>query len=275
MSPVEPIVLVAHGSRDPRAVTATRALARQVGRLGGGAVVRAGYLDHTDPRPEAVLAALQRRGHRRAALVPLLLTDAFHGRVDLPAVVAQARAAGLRIPVRLTPVLGCAGSTVDGLLLAALERRLAEAAPAGFDALVLAAAGTRNVAARESVARVTQLLGRRHGVPALTAYASAAPPTAGEAVLRLRAAGARRVAVAAYFLAPGRLYESVAVTAAAAGSIAVAQPLSDAPELARLVLDRVAAGRPGVVTSGVTVTSGTTVAPGVTGGRRSLAVTLG
>jgi sirohydrochlorin ferrochelatase len=58
------------------------------------------------------------------------------------------------------------------------------------------------------------------------------------AVERLRAGGARSVAVAAYFLAPGRLYESAVASARAAGAIAVAAPLAEAPEIARLVLTR-------------------------------------
>ncbi|MFD1325725.1 CbiX/SirB N-terminal domain-containing protein, partial [Micromonospora sonneratiae] len=81
------------------------------------------------------------------------------------------------------------------------------------------------------------------GLPCLAGYASAASPTVDEAVARLRAAGARRVAVAAYFLAPGRLYESAAEAGREAGAVAVATPLAGVPELARLVLARVDAAR--------------------------------
>jgi hypothetical protein len=64
-------------------------------------------------------------------------------------------------------------------------------------------------------------------------------------VTRLRSAGASNVAVAAYFLAPGRLYDAATRSALDAGAVGVAAPLSDARELARLVLTRVdaAAGR--------------------------------
>ncbi|MBM0280159.1 cobalamin biosynthesis protein CbiX, partial [Micromonospora sp. STR1s_6] len=68
---------------------------------------------------------------------------------------------------------------------------------------------------------------------------SAAPPAAGVAVARLRAAGARRVAVSAYFLAPGLFHDAVTEAARAAGAVAVAGPLTDAPELVELVLRRV------------------------------------
>jgi sirohydrochlorin ferrochelatase len=59
------------------------------------------------------------------------------------------------------------------------------------------------------------------------------------AVSRLRVSGARRVAVAAYFLAPGLFHDAVTEAARAAGAVAVAAPLTDAPELVELVLRRV------------------------------------
>ncbi|MEV1285667.1 CbiX/SirB N-terminal domain-containing protein [Micromonospora sp. NPDC049679] len=244
-----PIVLVAHGSRDPRAAAATRALVRAVAAARPGVEVRASYLDHTLPRPAQVLGALESAGHQRATLVPLLLTEAFHGRVDIPGAVAAARADGLRMPVVVSDVLGPrVGGEVDALLLAGLRRRLC-AAGAGFDAVVLAAAGTRDPAARRTVEHAAAALGASLGLPCRVAYASAAPPTAGEAVAELRRRGARRVGMATYFLAPGLLYEAAAASARAAGAVAVADPLEGAPEIAELVLARVAATEPWVTVS--------------------------
>ncbi|QLQ40179.2 sirohydrochlorin chelatase [Micromonospora robiginosa] len=233
-----PVVLVAHGSRDPRAAEATRALARAVAVTCPGRPVLPSWLDHTDPGPADVLRRLADAGHSRAVLVPLLLTAAYHRKVDIPAAVA---AAGAGLDVRVTEVLGPTGGVVDGRLLGALRRRLAEAAGADADAVVLAAAGTRDPGARASVGRVASALGAGLGVPCRVSYASAAPPEVGAAVARLRAAGARRVAVAAYFLAPGRFHDGVRAAARAAGAVAVADPLTDLPELADLVRQRVTA----------------------------------
>lgn len=237
------VILVAHGSRDPRAATATRALAGAVAAACPQWDVHASFLDHSLPRPVQVLAALEATGRRRAVLVPLLLTAAYHGRVDVPAEAAAARAAGLRIDVDIAEVLGPVDGWVDPLLLGGLTRRLAEAVPGvgGCDAVVLAAAGTRDSAARATVGRAAASLGAHLGVPCTVAYASAAPPAAGAAVQRLRAAGATRVGLAAYFLAPGLLYDATVASACAAGVVAAAAPLSDAPELVTLVRSRVAA----------------------------------
>jgi sirohydrochlorin ferrochelatase len=225
------VVLVAHGSRDPRAAAATRALTRAVALARPDWDVRDSYLDHSLPRPAQVLTGCT---HSRAVLVPLLLTNAYHGRVDVPGEVAAARAAGARLEVDVADVLG----PVSPLLIDGLIRRL----PAtDLNAVVLAAAGTRDAAARRTVEEAAAALGARLGVPSAVAYASAAPPTAGEAVTRLRAAGAVRVGVAAYFLAPGLLYDAAVSWALSAGAVAVAEPLVDAPELVRLVESRVLA----------------------------------
>jgi sirohydrochlorin ferrochelatase len=221
------VVLVAHGSRDPRAAAATSALARAVRVARPDWDVYASYLDHAGPRPLDVLASL---GRRRAVVVPLLLTAAYHGRVDVPAVLEAARA--LPVDASLADVLG----PVSPLLLDALVRRLGDP---GLDAVVLAAAGTRDAAARATVEEAAAALGARLGVPSGVAYASAAPPTAGAAVERLQALGARRVAVASYFLAPGLLHDIAVESALAAGAVAVAPPMTDAPELVRLVEARV------------------------------------
>ena len=272
-TPDQPVVLVAHGSRDPRAAAATRALARAVAAARPGLPVLTSYLDHTDPSPGQVLRGLQEAGYRSAVVVPLLLTAAYHQRVDIPGAISAARSEGLRMPVAVADVLGppttggsptsagtsasagspaIAGSPaaadeggasrVDELLLAGLRRRLAEAVW-DADALVLAAAGTRDDLARRTVDEVALALGSSLGVPCLAAYASAAQPDPGVAVARLRDGGARRVAVAAYFLAPGRLYEVAAGSARRAGAVAVAAPLWAAPELATLVLRRAEAAR--------------------------------
>ncbi|WIM95701.1 CbiX/SirB N-terminal domain-containing protein [Actinoplanes oblitus] len=255
------VVLVAHGSRDPRAAASTEALARAVRRARPGGVVRAAYLDHAGPRPLDVLGSL---GGGRAVLVPLLLTEAYHGRVDLPAVVASAAdlpvevtmagvlgprrvavpAAGVSlalpsagIPGALPPA-GVRGARMPRLLLEALTRRL----PVDdYDAVVLAAAGTRDAVARETVGHAAEALGQRLRVPSAVSYASGVGPRAGEAVRALRAAGARRVVVAGYFLAPGLLYDQAAESARDAGAAGVAEPLGDAPELVGLIAERVAA----------------------------------
>ncbi|MFI5931645.1 sirohydrochlorin chelatase [Actinoplanes sp. NPDC051494] len=230
------VVLVAHGSRDPRAAQATEALARAVGAAHPAWDVRASYLDHSVPRPRQVLATLDTQGHHRAIMVPLLLTAAYHGRVDVPAEITAARADGVHLDVTLTDVLGPVDGVVPPLLIEGLLTRLG---PFDGDALVLAAAGTRDAGARGTVEQTAAALSARLGLPCRVSYASAAPPLSGDAVDDLRAAGHDRVGLLSYFLAPGLLWDATLASARTAGIHAAGEPLTDTPEVVALIAERV------------------------------------
>jgi len=230
------VTLTAHGSRDPRAARATEALTRAVAFGHPEWEVRASYLDHAGPRPRRVLAAFAEAGHRRAVLVPLLLTSAYHGRVDVPGEIAAAREQCPGLGVEQADVLGPVDGRVPELLLEGLVGRLGAASP---DALVLAAAGTRNVAARATVDHAAAALSARLGLPCRVAYASAAPPLSGDVVRDLRAEGYERIGLVSYFLAPGLLWDATVASARAAGVRTVAEPLTDIPAIAELVSARV------------------------------------
>lgn len=258
-----PFLLVAHGSADARATATIRALACAVAEARPGVEVRAAFLDHAGPRVAEALVILQAAGHPRVRVVPLLLTAAYHGRVDLPSEIQTARQRGLTVPVTLAGVLGPGGSPggsgrssrdVPALLVEGLRRRLSDALAVDAhpqvgplfdgsgeapDAVVLAAAGSRDARARLEVELVAERLGSQCAVPCRVAYASAASPTVSEAVEALRGGGARRIAVAAYFLACGRLYDAAAAAARMVGAVAVAAPLGTSAEVVELVLARV------------------------------------
>jgi sirohydrochlorin ferrochelatase len=150
---------------------------------------------------------------------------------------------GLGLSVGLAPVLGpVAGARADAvaldLLVRAARRRLDEVLTGPVDGVVLAAAGTREVAALSTVDLVADALSDALGVPCLAGYASGAGRRCVDAVAGLRSLGARRIALSAYFLAPGLLYDRVVAEARASGVAVTAAPLGDAPEVAELVLRR-------------------------------------
>lgn len=248
-APVSPIVLVAHGSRDPRSARTIRELGHGVVRRWPGPVLPA-FLDFDSP---SVPVALQRLGLSGPdptgsgpdrppppvpIVVPALLTRAYHGRVDLPEVLSR-----VAVPTRLTPVLGPAepGQRCDRLLLAALARRLSEL-DVSYDGVTLVAAGTRDTQAQSTVESVAAELSSLMDVVCVAGYASSCSPTAAQAVARVRAQGARRVAVASYFLAPGRLHDLAVASARRGGIVGVAAPLGDVAEVVDLVLSRASVG---------------------------------
>ncbi|MEZ0163025.1 sirohydrochlorin chelatase [Streptomyces griseorubens] len=226
------LLLVAHGSRDPRHAATLRTLADGVRSLAG---LRTGiaFLEFDRPGVADAVGAAVSAGADRVVVVPLLLSRAYHATTDLPAALAE----GWGVPVHTTDVLGG-----PPLLVAALDRRLSEAGAgsSGRDStgVGVAATGSRDAGARASVAAVARAL-RRAGRPdVLSAYVTGPGRRPGDAVRELRARGARRVAVAPYVLAPGLLPERIAAEAAEAGADVLAAPLGAAPELVRLVVER-------------------------------------
>lgn len=219
-----PVVLVAHGSPDARSPEAVRAIAAAAG-------AHVGFLEFNDPHPVAVLTGLADAGARDAVALPLLLTDAYHSRTDLPEVAKRAQEDRPGFAVRV-------GRPVGDLSLAhALIRDL----PGDTDGLVVCAAGTRVDEGREHVAAVAAEAGRLLGVPAGPGFASGPGPTAGETVAALRAQGARHVAAVCYFIAPGLLCDKAIESAREAGAVHVGEPLGTAPELIELIGKRAAA----------------------------------
>jgi sirohydrochlorin ferrochelatase len=230
------MVAVAHGSRDPRAAATVAALLDAVRARRPDVPVHASFLDHAPPAPDRVLDGLALDGADEAVVLPLLLTAAYHSKTDIPGVLNRVRGRHPRLALRTADTLG-----PHPLLLDALERRLSEAGAAPGDpdtAVVLVSAGSSDASANATVAglaREWRARGLREVVPA---YATAARPAPGEAVRALLAAGAPRVAVASYILAPGHFADKVRRESQEAGAAAVSPALGAAPEIADLIVRR-------------------------------------
>ncbi|SFP99435.1 Sirohydrochlorin ferrochelatase [Amycolatopsis arida] len=235
-----PLVAVAHGSRDPHSAATIRALVDVVRALAPGLEVRPAFLDLSEPSVPDVLTALHGDGHREAVVVPLLLGTAYHARVDLPALVDQVTTRSPRLRVSVTDVLG----HPPALAALALDRLVA----AGADltdpelGIVLAAVGSSHAAANDVVRRLARHWATRNPVAGVVAaFASAAKPDVPAAIAKLRAMGARRFAVASWFLAPGLLPDRIATLARHADpAIPLAAPLGADTKVAHLVLQRYA-----------------------------------
>jgi sirohydrochlorin ferrochelatase len=234
------LVALAHGSRDPRSAATIKALVDEVRALRPDLRIETAFLDLSKPSLNTVVDRLARR-HDEVVVVPLLLTDAFHAKVDVPAAVAEADARHAHVQVRATSILG-----LETCFLEVLDVRMREALKKSrvreLDALVLAAAGSSDPLANQSVARLARLWGSHHKLPVTAAFASAAPPATGEAVRAFRKEGRRHVAVASLFLAPGFLPDRAAELAREAGAVAVAEPLGVHEAVARTILARYAVG---------------------------------
>ncbi|GGQ62801.1 sirohydrochlorin chelatase [Streptomyces althioticus] len=237
------LLVVAHGSRDPRHAATVHDLVRRVRAQRPGLRVETGFLDFNVPSVGAVLESLDAEGVRDVVALPLLLTRAFHAKADIPAVLSEAPP---RLRIRQADVLG-----PSPLLLAALERRLYEAGLTPADksstGVVLASAGSSDPEAIAVIADVAREWRHTGWCAVRPAFASASLPRTEDAVRELRELGCARVAVAPYVLAPGRLPDRIVRGASEADVLA--DVLGPAPEVAQVLLDRYDAARTPLLTA--------------------------
>ncbi|MFE7929660.1 sirohydrochlorin chelatase [Streptomyces sp. NPDC057456] len=226
------LVVVAHGSRDPRALNTVRTLLDRVREQRPGLPVHLGHIELNEPLLTDTLADLDAAGTTDAVLVPLLLARGYHVKRDIPEMAAKAR-----VHARVAAPLG-----PHPFLVETLYTRLVEAGwrpdmtqeERRTSAVVLAAAGSRDPDSAVDTRRTARLLARRLGVPVVPAYASTATPTVPTALRALAARGRDRVAVASYFTAPGRF----ATESAQAAPWIASAPLGTHPAMASLLLHR-------------------------------------
>jgi sirohydrochlorin ferrochelatase len=199
-----PLLLVAHGSRDPRFGAVVEAVAAQVRATDPTLDVRIAYLEHGRPTVGDV-------AEPGAVAVPLLLSAGYHARVDLPA-----RAPDVVVAAALGP---------DVRLAAALADRLREVGYDGRSPVTLAAAGSADERALADVRRAAADLAAHLEVAVEPAYVSAGTP---------RLADVQPRVVSTYLLAPGQFADMVA----ACGAAVVSAPIGAHPALAEIALDR-------------------------------------
>ena len=227
MSTAEPPVLVAcaHGTRSPTGRRLVAELALAARRLRTGLTTTAAFVDVQPPTVADVVAELSAAG-RPAVVVPLLLSGGYHVHVDIARAVEGHGGAVAARPLgpdeRLAEVLH------DRLLAAGADPR------DPLTAVVLAAAGSSDPRSVADVEDTADLLQRHWAGPVTTGYGSAAQPPVADAVAAARRAGAERVVVAAYLLAPGHFHDKLG----GAGADAVTAPLLPDDRIAAVLLDR-------------------------------------
>ena len=220
--PAVPVIGLAHGSRHASGAAAIERLMGAVDAPEHPA--RHAFLDLAAPDLDAVAGELAAAGYRRAVVVPLLFTVAFHATVDVPqAVHAAADSAGIELEV--ADILGT-GDDVAALLLAAL----ADAGVTSGVSVLLYAVGSSNSAANLAVVELAARLGRRRSGPVQAAFATCTPRPA-----EVLDALPEPVAILPLFLADGLLLDPARSLASSHGWTLV-EPLGE--RAADVVLER-------------------------------------
>jgi sirohydrochlorin cobaltochelatase len=235
-----PLLIAAHGTRDPAGVAAFQALATRVAARAtpDGIHVAGGFIELSEPPLRDAVAALAATAPRIVA-VPLMLVAAGHAKGDIPAALAREHARHPGVTFTYARTLG-----PHPLLIDLLAQRVTAAGGDGA-AVLLVGRGSTDPDANADVVKTARLLWEGRDYPlAETAFVSLARPDVTEGLERCRLLGARRIVVARYFLFPGVLPDRVAEQAAGYAAahpeldIAVADVLGDCDEVAGLVLER-------------------------------------
>lgn len=220
------LILTAHGSADPRSAANAREVARTVAVSRRDVDVKVAFCEQNSPNLRDVLAG----SPADSVVVPLLLADAYHARIDIPEMIAAVNPA-----VRQADVLG-----EDDRLVHVLSQRLTHSGVSRLDAgvgVVVTAVGSSSAAANARTAAVaTGLVAGTHW-QATTAFATGPQANLAAAAEQLRDQGATRLVIAPWFLAHGTITDRVAEFAAAQ-RIPMAQPLGSHRLVAETVLDR-------------------------------------
>ena len=217
------VILLGHGSPDPRAGIGAAALAGRVADLLPDDEIRLAFLDNT--APTLTEAALTVAAHSDTTVVPVFLSRAYHVKVDVPAEVAKASAA-INRDITITEPIG-----PDPLLLEVLDRQLPPHAP-----VVLATAGTSDLEAQAAFDALAKEWSERRGTHVVVAYASQTQPDIPAAITRIESVGEQKAAVARFLLFDGVFPDRIK---ADAGDRAITAVLGDEPLLAEIIADRV------------------------------------
>ncbi|SDK80570.1 Sirohydrochlorin ferrochelatase [Actinopolyspora mzabensis] len=214
------LLLVAHGTRDPRGGRVIRQLAHTAGsRL--GVPVRTANVDVVGP----TVAEALRGVNGRVVAVPAFLASGYHVRTDLPGQLAES---AHEAEVRVTDPLGPAPELARVML-----HRLWEVGWRPGEPVVFAAAGSSDEHALGDVDRAAGLLGelvRPQGEPLPATYITSARPRTSEVCAR----GGGGEFLAPYLLAPGLFHRWLREMP----SRAVAGTLGGHSEVAGLIVRR-------------------------------------
>ena len=100
------LVALAHGSRDPRSAQTITSLVDEVRRMRPDLRIEPAFLDLSKPSFTTVVDRLVKAGYDEIVVVPLLLTEAYHAKVDVPRAITEATERHQNLRIRATHVLG-------------------------------------------------------------------------------------------------------------------------------------------------------------------------
>ncbi|MDP9425272.1 MAG: sirohydrochlorin chelatase [Actinomycetota bacterium] len=202
------LLIVGHGSRDPRGAREFHELVRLVRERNSGLPVEGGFIELSKPPISECVNRLVEGKARKISAVPLMLLAAGHSKDDIPATLVREGLSHPDVDFGYGRALG-----IRPELLELMDERISAVVPEdekGDWAVLVVGRGSSDPDANSDLFKASRLFGegRPYGMVE-TAFISMTPPKVREGLERLRKLGAKKVAVFSYFLFTGVLEERI------------------------------------------------------------------
>ena len=202
------LLVVGHGSRDPRGAEEFHELVRLVRERSGGLPVEGGFIELSKPPISECVNKLVEGKATRISAVPLMLLAAGHAKDDIPATLVREGLSHPEVDFGYGRALG-----IRPELLELMDERISAVIPEGEKeewAVLVVGRGSSDPDANSDLFKASRLFqeGRPYEMVE-TAFVSMTPPKVREGLERLKKLGAKKVAVFSYFLFTGVLEERI------------------------------------------------------------------
>ncbi len=202
------LLIVGHGSRDPRGAQEFHELAALMRGRNPGLKVEGGFIELSRPPISECVDRLVGSGAREISAVPLMLLAAGHAKDDIPATLVREKIEHPGVTFHYGRALG-----IRPELLALMDERISAVVSEGDKeetAVLVVGRGSSDPDANSDLAKIARLFYEGRPYPMVeTAFVSLTPPSVLEALERCERLGARRVVVFSYFLFTGVLEERI------------------------------------------------------------------
>lgn len=202
------LLIVGHGSRDPRGAKEFHELVDLVRRREPDLPVEGGFIELSRPPISECVNRLAEGGARDVAAVPLMLLAAGHAKDDIPATLVREKTRHPEMSFGYGRALG-----IRPELLELMDEKVSavvseEEKPE--TAVLIVGRGSSDPDANSDLAKIARLFweGRPYTL-AEGAYVSMTPPGVAAGLERCKRLGAKRVVVFSYFLFTGVLEERI------------------------------------------------------------------
>jgi sirohydrochlorin cobaltochelatase len=202
------LLIIGHGSRDPRGAREFHDLVGLVRRRNPSLTVEGGFIELSRPPISECVDRLAERGARNVAAVPLMLLTAGHAKDDIPATLVREKMGHPEMSFSYGRALG-----IRPELLELMDERISAVVhevEREETAVLVVGRGSSDPDANSDLSKIARLFYEGRPYPVVeSAYVSMTPPDVANGLDRCLKLGAKRVVVFSYFLFTGVLEDRI------------------------------------------------------------------